>query len=282
MSTSSSSSSSPNNSWRLIVAILLILLLVLLWLMGYDPNQAGCCGTDAATKPAAAPAASVAPTAPVALSPAKLTAAWDGSKITLTGELASEADKKKIIDAASAAYGAGNVIDQLTVKSGLGALAGITLTGNAVSDADKAARGDAAVKAFAPVTVDNQLLVPAPVAAAAPAEKAPDCSKAMQLNVEFATGSAQVTAAGKRYLDEVVKCITAPMLVGGHTDNRGSDATNAKLSAARASAVKAYLVSKGVKDELLSTQGFGPSKPVADNATAEGRAKNRRIELTAK
>jgi OmpA-OmpF porin, OOP family len=104
----------------------------------------------------------------------------------------------------------------------------------------------------------------------------------MQLQVEFATSSATVTDAGKRYLDDVLKCITGPMLVGGHTDNRGSDATNAKLSSARASAVKTYLVSKGVKDDLLSTQGFGASKPVADNATSEGRAKNRRIELTAK
>jgi OOP family OmpA-OmpF porin len=210
-------------------------------------------------------------------------AAWDGSKITLSGEVGSEADKKKLVDAATAAYGAGNVIDQLTVKAGLGALGGVRLTGTATSDADKAARGDAAVKAFAPASVDNQLVVQgvqAPVAAAD--AKAPDCSKAMQLQVEFATNRADVTDAGKRYLDDVLKCITGPMLVGGHTDNRGSDATNAKLSSARASAVKTYLVSKGVKDDLLSTQGFGASKPVADNATSEGRAKNRRIELTAK
>jgi OmpA-OmpF porin, OOP family len=274
-----SSNQNTNNTWRLIGAILLILLLLLLWMMGRGPGQAGCCGDAAPAVPVAA--APVAPIAAPALVPAKVNAAWDGSKITLTGEVASDADKKRIVDAAIAAYGAGNVVDQLTVKAGLGALAGITLTGIVPSDAEKTARGDAATKAFAPLGVDNQLVVQAPVAAA-PAEKAPDCSKAMELRVQFATNKADITSEGKRYLDNVVKCVTGPMLVGGHTDNRGGDAINMPLSQARADAVKAYLLSKGVKDALLGTQGFAASKPIADNATAQGRARNRRIELTAK
>jgi OmpA-OmpF porin, OOP family len=122
---------------------------------------------------------------------------------------------------------------------------------------------------------------PAPAPAVAEA-KAPDCSKAMQLRVSFATGSAVITPQGKRYLDAVVQCVKGPMLVGGHTDDVGSEALNAKLSAARANAVKTYLVGKGVKSDLLSTQGFGASKPVAKNTTPAGRASNRRIELTAK
>lgn len=269
-----SPSQHSGNSWRLIGAILLILLLLLLWLMGYGPGRAGCCGAEVAAK-------ATAPTPAAAPAPAKVNASWADGKLTLMGEVASESDKKRLVDAAVAAYGAAHVNEQLTVKSGLGAVSGVTLTGIVPSDAEKATRGEVASKAFAPLSVDNQLSVQAPVAAT-DASKAPDCSKAMQLQVQFATGSAQLTAASTRYLDDVVSCISSPMLVGGHTDNRGSDATNARLSAARAEAVKAYLVSKGVKAELLSAEGFGASKPIADNSSADGRAKNRRIELNSK
>ncbi len=278
------SSTRSSNTWRLIGAILLLLLLIFMWMTGRGPSD-GCCGDAAVTKPAVVPpppvlAATPAP-APVA---AKVNGLWENGKLTLTGEVSSDTDKKRLVDAAIASYGAGNVIDQLTVKTGLTALAGVTLTGTVPSDADKAARGEAAIKAFAPASVDNQLVVqaPAPTTPVAAAEKAPDCSKAMQLNVLFATGRADITPQGKRYLNDVVKCVTGPMLVGGHTDNVGSAKLNAKLSAARANSVKAYLVGKGVKSELLSAEGFGPSKPVADNGTKAGRAKNRRIELTAK
>jgi OmpA-OmpF porin, OOP family len=274
------SSSSSNQSWRWIGALLLILLLIVLWMMGMGPKQAGCCGDVAALAPAAAPVAAAPVAAPAsAVAAAKVYAAWDNGKVTLRGEVASEAEKKKLLDAAAAAYGAGNVIDQLTVSANVGALGSVTLTGTVPSDAEKTSRGDAAIKAFAPASVDNQLAVLAPVAAAT---QAPDCGKAMQLQVEFATGSATITPYGKRYLDAVVKCVTAPMEVGGHTDSVGSEATNAKLSTARANAVKAYLESQGVKADLLSAQGYASSKPVGDNATAQGRAKNRRIELTTK
>jgi OmpA-OmpF porin, OOP family len=283
------SSSQSSNTWRLIGAILLVLLLILLWMMGRGPGQPGCCGDVATTMPAAVPAPSAVvptpvpvvtpPPAPVA---AKVDAAWDGKKVTLTGDVATDADKQRLVDAATASYGAGNVIDQLTIKAGLAALAGVTLTGTVPSDAEKTSRGDAAAKAFAPAAIDNQLAVQAPAAPAVAVEKAPDCGKVMQLQVSFATGSAAITPQGKRYLDDVVKCVSGPMQVSGHTDNVGSAALNAKLSAARANAVKAYLVGKGVKAEQLSTKGFGASKPIADNRSAAGRAKNRRIELTAK
>lgn len=273
------SSSQSSNTWRLIGAILLVLLLILLWMMGRGPGQPGCCGDVATTTPAAVPAPPAVVPAPVA---AKVNAAWDGKKVTLTGEVATDADKQRLVDAATASYGAGNVIDQLTVKAGLAALAGVTLTGTVPSDAEKTSRGDAAAKAFAPAAIDNQLAVQAPAAPAVAVEKAPDCGKVMQLQVSFATGSAAITPQGKRYLDDVVKCVSGPMQVSGHTDNVGSAALNAKLSAARANAVKAYLVGKGVKAEQLSTKGFGASKPIADNRSAAGRAKNRRIELTAK
>jgi adhesin transport system outer membrane protein len=65
----------------------------------------------------------------------------------------------------------------------------------------------------------------------------------------------------------------------GHTDGVGSDAYNQRLSLARANAVKAYLVSQGIDANRIKTEGRGKSQPVADNATAEGRAKNRRVEI---
>ncbi len=65
----------------------------------------------------------------------------------------------------------------------------------------------------------------------------------------------------------------------GHTDSVGSDAYNNKLSVARAEAVKNFLVSKGVEKNRVYTEGKGESSPVADNRTAEGRAKNRRVEV---
>ncbi len=68
--------------------------------------------------------------------------------------------------------------------------------------------------------------------------------------------------------------------VGGHTDSSGSAALNKRLSAARAESVRQYLISKGVAADRLTAVGFGPSKPIASNKTAAGRAQNRRVELT--
>lgn len=67
--------------------------------------------------------------------------------------------------------------------------------------------------------------------------------------------------------------------LSGHTDNVGSDAYNQALSERRTASVKDYVVGKGVDGGRISGQGFGESKPIADNKTAEGRAKNRRVEI---
>lgn len=73
---------------------------------------------------------------------------------------------------------------------------------------------------------------------------------------------------------------TKELLVAvGHTDSMGSEAYNMGLSLRRAKAVKAYLVELGLNDALIKTEGRGEAEPVADNATAEGRAKNRRVEI---
>jgi OOP family OmpA-OmpF porin len=69
------------------------------------------------------------------------------------------------------------------------------------------------------------------------------------------------------------------IVVEGHTDSIGSDAYNMKLSRQRAEAVKRYLVGHGTAASRITTEGFGKGQPVASNATAEGRAQNRRVEI---
>jgi len=87
-------------------------------------------------------------------------------------------------------------------------------------------------------------------------------------------------------LNEVVNILKADeslfLDIDGHTDAQGADDKNQVLSENRAKAVKDYLVSKGVADSRLTSTGYGETKPVADNASAAGRAKNRRTEMTAR
>ena len=84
-------------------------------------------------------------------------------------------------------------------------------------------------------------------------------------------------------LDDLVsktKGINLEVIIAvGHTDSVGSDEYNQKLSIRRSEAVKAYLVSKGIEPNRVYTEGKGKKQPVADNKTAEGRAKNRRTEI---
>jgi len=88
---------------------------------------------------------------------------------------------------------------------------------------------------------------------------------------------------GKAKLDDLagkVKGINLEVIIAvGHTDSVGTDAYNQKLSVQRSEAVKAYLVSKGIEKSRVYTEGKGEKQPVADNKTAEGRSKNRRVEI---
>ena len=81
----------------------------------------------------------------------------------------------------------------------------------------------------------------------------------------------------KQYLDENPR--VTKLRIEGHTDNVGQPAANEVLSGQRALAIKVALVAKGIAKERLLAVGFGPTKPIADNATEEGKAKNRRTEF---
>lgn len=99
----------------------------------------------------------------------------------------------------------------------------------------------------------------------------------------FEFGKARILPVSYPLLDEVARVIIEnPDLViqiEGHTDNKGSLQFNMKLSQDRANSVREYLIKKGVEPNRLKAVGFGPTRPIADNATEEGRAKNRRVEF---
>jgi OmpA-OmpF porin, OOP family len=260
--------------WTWIIALLALIALIWLWMSGRGPNSGNCCGAPAAVVVAAPAAAAVVAAAP-AMAQA-VTALWDGSKITLEGVVGSEATKKAMLDAAIAKYGAGNVIDKLTVNAAAKGDLKITLTGEVASDAVKATRGTEAQAFYPGATIDNQLTVAKAVANVASEVQ---CGDKIAVAANFATGSARLSPAMAKLLDAVVPCIKGQYEVGGHTDNVGGDVPNQVLSERRAQVVAGFLASKGVAAKQLSTKGYGRTVPLGDNATEAGRASNRRIEF---
>jgi OOP family OmpA-OmpF porin len=132
---------------------------------------------------------------------------------------------------------------------------------------------------------------PPPVAPAKPAPAKPAPAKpkpvaekvTLAADVLFDFDKAVLKNEGKSKLDDLatkVKAINLEVVIAiGHTDSIGSDAYNQKLSVRRAESVKAYLVSKGVEPNRIYTEGKGEKQPVASNKTADGRQKNRRVEI---
>jgi OOP family OmpA-OmpF porin len=99
----------------------------------------------------------------------------------------------------------------------------------------------------------------------------------------FDFDKATLKPEAKEKLDDLVektKQINLEVIIAvGHTDSVGKDAYNQKLSVRRAESIKTYLVSKGMEANRVYTEGKGEKQPVASNKTAEGRAKNRRVEI---
>jgi len=144
-----------------------------------------------------------------------------------------------------------------------------------------------APKAAAPVAAAPAAAAPAAApAAAAPAAAAPAAAAAKvtyAADAFFDFDKSVLKPEGKAKMDDLVskvKGVNLEVIIAvGHTDSTGTDAYNQKLSVARAEAVKAYLVSKGIEKNRVYTEGKGEKQPVADNKTKEGQAKNRRVEI---
>lgn len=107
--------------------------------------------------------------------------------------------------------------------------------------------------------------------------------RARVYGIRFGLDSADIEMESHPILAEIIEVLnsdaTLRLSIEGHTDATGSTAHNQTLSEKRALSVKNYLVGKGIEDGRLTTAGFGPGQPVADNDTELGRARNRRVEL---
>jgi OOP family OmpA-OmpF porin len=152
----------------------------------------------------------------------------------------------------------------------------------AIADCDGALKpvvAEAPAPVPAPAPVAPPAPAPAPVVAPVPSsEKVTYAADAF-----FDFDKAVLKPEAKTKLDDLVsktKEINLEVIIAvGHTDSVGTDAYNDKLSVRRAESIKAYLTSKGLEANRVYTEGKGKKQPVADNKTAEGRAKNRRVEI---
>jgi len=178
---------------------------------------------------------------------------------------------------ADPAKGSGYVIgaEQNVVKSGTGLCwrTGFFTPAMAIAGCD-----DDLLPKPAPAPAPRVAAPPPPPPPAPTSEKVTFAAEAL-----FDFDKSVVKPEGRARLDDLVgkiKGITLEVVIAvGHTDAIGTDAYNQRLSVRRAEAVKAYLVSKGIPANRIYTEGKGKRQPVADNRTAAGRAKNRRVEV---
>jgi OOP family OmpA-OmpF porin len=223
--------------------------------------------------------------------------------ILVTGTVADEASKAGLLARLREVYGAERVVDQVSIGTvatpanwnehvqrligpnlkliSRGQLkvdgSNVSLRGDVASEAQRQQIAtDIAASLNPTYVVNNGLRV------AATEQGVLDAALANRI-IEFESGKATLTDSGRGILDQMAAALQRlhgiRVEVIGHTDNAGSRAGNLSLSQARAEAVKNYVANRGINPELIAVSGEGPDRPVADNRTAEGRARNRRIEF---
>jgi peptidoglycan-binding protein ArfA len=174
----------------------------------------------------------------------------------------------------------------------------VTLTGTAPSEELKAAAQSAAVATWPGVKVVNDIQVDAPSTPAAPppgpvsgtgqggacATLRADNTALLRTPITFGTDGFTLAPGSRQLLSQIAGklkvCPDVKVTVVGYTDSSGTDAINVPLSASRAKAVADGLISDGVAAGAVTSRGAGSGDPVADNGTADGRAQNRRVEIT--
>jgi len=223
--------------------------------------------------------------------------------VVVSGMVADEASKAALLERLRGVYGAQRVIDQLAVgavstpanwTAYVGRLIGpdlrlvkggqlkvegntVNLRGDVASEGQRQQIASAIAASLNPTyTVNNGLRV------SVSQQHVLDAALADRI-IEFESGKATLTPAGVAVLDQMTAALRklngVKVALIGHTDNAGSRAGNLSLSQARAEAVKGYVVEQGIAPESIAVSGEGPDRPVADNRTPEGKARNRRIEF---
>jgi OOP family OmpA-OmpF porin len=224
-------------------------------------------------------------------------------RVVISGAVPDEATKAALLGKLQELYGAGQIVDQISVggviappnwstyipklmgqnlksiKKGQLAVEGTTVSmrGEVGSEAVRQAIASDFALALNPTyVVKNGLRV------TAVGQAVVDQTLANR-TIEFEKGSALLTESGKAILDQMTEAlhkISAKKIeVIGHTDSHGMQARNLALSRSRADSVKTYLVAKGIPSEIIGTSGMGADQPVTSNTTEEGRRRNRRIEF---
>jgi OmpA-OmpF porin, OOP family len=209
--------------------------------------------------------------------PQRVLAGMEALSLLAVGELVVTADRVNVTGTGSFEQAAGEVAALLDARD--------------VGPADVSVRHDVSLAAapVAPPPVPELELAAMP---AAPVEPAPPDPEPCALRVRdivaeeailFAPGAAEIEEESQgvvgRIAEALGECPGTSFEIAGHTDSQGSREMNLELSQARAEAVLTALEAAGAGEITLSARGYGPDEPVADNATGEGRARNRRIEF---
>ncbi len=299
--------SAPASGWmKWLLVIVCAILAALLLRQCSQPKEvpvAPVAPTVAAVATTPEPKVVEAPKAVVA-SFGKWAAIAAGDKVSLEGAVKDQPAKDALLGAAKAAFGDGNVTDKLTLDAALPAFSfagkwadvfdwlkgkALTLAFDGKGVKASGEMGDAVLKdaeaklkAALGEGVDWTSDLKAKAMTAADAFKAG--AKTFKLDVNFDSGSARIRADSTKDLTDLAELIKDGKTkgeVGGHTDNVGQPQSNLSLSQERAISVVAYLVGKGVPKDVLTAKGYGDSKPVAANDTAENKQRNRRVEFVA-
>jgi outer membrane protein OmpA-like peptidoglycan-associated protein len=229
------------------------------------------------------------------LKPSSAAAAIDGGKVTLSGHVPSEEARKALISTAEAAYGAGNVVDQLTVDAGVSD-EGLTGLSKALGALGKDAKGVKAQLSDGVLTLSGTVSSTEIKEAAVAAGSSSGSTVVDQLVVAevqaqlidlppitFLDNSATLTADGQAALVKAAAILAANpkvrVSIEGHTDTHGSAASNLRLSQARAMTVLEVLVSLGVGRDRLTSTGYGESRLRVPDDSAANKALNRRVEF---
>ena len=250
---------------------------------------------------------------------APITVAWAAGQATVTGEVSDEAGRTAIVDALAGYFANGVNADGLTVKEGAAserdwlskALTLVQIGADSLGEGEifinadqqliqmtgefetRQQRRDARDKidsVMAEMTfafVSSLAIPPAPDFTQEEVEELQENLDDLIEGkvVEFELNSDVLTEVGKALLDEILDALekfpNVPIEIGGHTDNQGTSEENLDLSRRRAETALDYLVANGQNADRFVVEGYGEEQPIASNDTADGRARNRRIEFKA-